>query len=210
MRRWWWSCAALAIVPAALSGTVILAEMQDAHGSMPHQMPAKPKMMTTAQKIANAMSAAPSSISAKATILDWPADEKSEPMMLRQGSNGWSCLPDMADTEGNDPVCIDAPWMKWVQAYMSKTTPDVGRVGIGYMLAPGGAWGSNTDPFAMKMMADNHWGHHEPHLMIVVPDVKTLAGMSTDAKNGGPYVMYPGTPYAHIMAPIPSGTIPMK
>jgi hypothetical protein len=27
-------------------------------------------------------------------------------------------------------------------------------------------------------------------------------GFSGDAHGGGPYVMYPGTPYAHIMVPI--------
>jgi hypothetical protein len=42
--------------------------------------------------------------------------------------------------------------------------------------------------------------------MIVVPDLKSLDGISTDPHNGGPYVMYKGTPYAHIMAPI---TAPM-
>ena len=57
---------------------------------------------------------------------------------------------------------------------------------------------------------DNHWGHHNPHLMIVVPDVKSLEGMSTDPANGGPYVMYAGTPYAHIMAPIGAGAMPAK
>ena len=38
--------------------------------------------------------------------------------------------------------------------------------------------------------------------MIVVPNLASLAGISTDPNNGGPYVMYAGTPYAHIMAPI--------
>ena len=50
--------------------------------------------------------------------------------------------------------------------------------------------------------ADNQWGLHLPHLMIVVPSLAALEGISTDPNNGGPYVMYPGTPYAHIMAPI--------
>jgi len=69
------------------------------------------------------------------------------------------------------------------------------------MLAPGGAWGSNSDPYGMKETADNHWGHHQPHLMILVPDPKALAGTPTDPASGGPYVMWAGTPYAHIMAP---------
>jgi hypothetical protein len=89
---------------------------------------------------------------------------------------------------------MDEPWMKWVGAYMAKRAPRVSRVGIGYMLAPGGAWGSNTDPYAMTETPDNHWGHHNPHMMIVVPDVKALDGISTDPSNGGPYVMYASTP----------------
>src|SRR4029077_9939781 len=119
---------------------------------------------------------------------------------------GWSCLPDMPESKGNDPMCIDEPWMKWIQAYLSKTTPAVGRVGIGYMIAPGGVWGSNSDPYGMMEMPDNHWALHSPHVMIVVPDVQSLAGLSTDPKNGGPYGMYAGPPYAHIMAPVmPAG-----
>jgi hypothetical protein len=170
----------------------------------------KMKMMTTAQKIANAMSAGPSSISGKATILDWPAKEGDKPAVLRAGSNGWTCLPDMPDTEGNDPACLDEAWMQWVDAYLAKKTPALTRVGVSYMTAPGGSWGSNTDPYAMQKTMDNHWGHHQPHLMIVVPDVKSLEGMSIDPNNGGPYVMYAGTPYAHIMAPLGSGAMSAK
>jgi hypothetical protein len=195
---------AVILLTAVIVGAVAVAA-QDTKSMPHHQMPAKTgATMTQAQKIANAMTAAPLSISGKATMLDWPADEKSQPLMLRTGTNGWTCLPDMPDTKGNDPMCMDEPWMKWVEAYMAKRAPSVGRVGIGYMLAPGGAWGSNTDPYAMKETSDNHWGHHNPHMMIVVPDVKALDGISTDPSNGGPYVMYAGTPYAHIMAPITS------
>ena len=157
--------------------------------------------MTREQKIANAMSAAPASVSSKATVLDWPKMEGAAPDVIRQGTNGWSCLPDMPDTEGNDPMCLDGPWMKWVEAYLAKKTPMITTVGIGYMIAAGGSHGSNTDPYAMKATSDNQWAHHPPHMMIVVPDVKSLDGMSTDPNNGGPYVMYKGTPYAHIMAP---------
>jgi hypothetical protein len=40
------------------------------------------------------------------------------------------------------------------------------------------------------------------HLMIVLPDPKMLEGISDDPHNGGPYVMWKGTPYAHIMIPV--------
>jgi hypothetical protein len=182
----------------------VLAGGQDAKTpATSHDMTmAKTSTMTKAQKITNAMSAAPSSLSAKATILDWPAKDGEQPPVLRAGSNGWTCFPDMPQSSGNDPMCLDAPWMKWLEAYLAHTPLAITSVGVSYMLAPGGAEGSNTDPYAMKMTPDNHWGHHAPHVMIAVPDVQALDGLPTDPKNGGPYVMWKGTPYAHIMAPV--------
>ncbi len=173
------------------------------NASMKHD-PMSMKTMTKAEKIANAVTAAPSSVTAKATILDWPAKEGAMPEVLRPGSNGWTCFPDLPDTAGNDPACIDDVWMKWFDAYTTHKTPEIAHVGIGYMLAPGGYFGSNTDPYAMKETTDNHWGHHNPHVMILVPDLKSLSGVSTDPNNGGPYVMWAGTPYAHIMTPTSS------
>lgn len=201
----------LVIVTMIVSGSIAAQAQQNPMPSDAHHMSGdmakmRMKTMTTAEKIANAMSAAPSSISGKATILDWPVTEGGQPMVLRAGTNGWSCLPDMPQSEGNDPLCLDEPWMQWIEAYMSKKTPALSRVGVGYMTASGGGWASNSDPYAMKQTMDNQWGHHKPHIMIVVPDVKSLEGISTDPNNGGPYVMYAGTPYAHIMAPTGSGT----
>ena len=208
-------------VPAAMGMTCLLTAFlvanqpsgQQAKPMQGHDMSMAPKSemrksdtkMTKAEKIANAIAAAPAGITAKATVYDWPSKEGMAPEVLRTGSNGWNCFPDMPETKGNDPMCVDEPWMDWLQAYLAKKSPAITRVGVGYMTAPGGGWASNTDPFAMKETADNHWGQHAPHVMIVVPDTKTLAGISTDPKNGGPYVMFPGTPYAHIMAPTTAG-----
>lgn len=205
-RRW----ISLVFPGLAVAGALAVsleAQQPVAKPAMGHDMPMQggmshdPMPMTTAQKITNAMSAAPASVSANATILDWPAKDGDAPPVLRKGTNAWTCLPDMPDTKGNDPMCLDASWMKWVEAYMAHKAPDVKTPGVGYMLAPGGGWESNTDPFAMKETADNQWSHHPPHMMFLVPDVKTLETMSKDPANGGPYVMYAGTPYAHIMAP---------
>ena len=193
----------LAVLSAAAWLSASLMAGGQAAGQAPHHMPMPAKgAMTKEQKIANAMTAAPASVSAKATILDWPAKEGEPPTLLRQGSNGWHCLPDMPESPGSDPMCVDQAWMKWIEAYMTHKTPQITGVGIGYMIAPGGGWASNTDPYAMAATADNHWGLHVPHLMIVVPNLSSLDGISTDPNNGGPYVMFAGTPYAHIMAPI--------
>lgn len=191
-----------------LSASLMAGGQGTAKPSEPHRMPmaGKTKMMTKDQRIGNAMTAAPASVSAKATILDWPAKEGDQPAVLRAGSNGWNCLPDMPDTKGDDPMCLDQSWMKWVDAFLAHKTPQFTTVGVGYMIAGNGAWGSNTDPYAMAATADNQWGFHNPHLMILVPDLKSLDGISTDPNNGGPYVMFKGTPYAHIMAPITGST----
>src|SRR5437667_9114839 len=72
----------------------------------PDQAVAQAKL-TKAQKIADAMKAAPRSISAKATIMDWPATEGAKMVTLRAGTNGWTCLPDFPATRGDDPMCVD-------------------------------------------------------------------------------------------------------
>ncbi len=38
--------------------------------------------------------------------------------------------------------------------------------------------------------------------MVIVPDPATLAGLPTTPVGDGPYVMWAGTPYAHIMMPV--------
>jgi hypothetical protein len=38
--------------------------------------------------------------------------------------------------------------------------------------------------------------------MVFLPDPKQLDAMSTDHTTGAPYVMWKGTPYAHVMLPL--------
>ena len=160
---------------------------------------------TKAHKIANAMTAAPRSISGKAAIMDWPATSGAQMATLRAGTNGWTCLPDFPATKGNDPMCVDDQWLGFMSAMMTKATPKVSHAGIGYMVAPGGgAYGSNTDPYATKATAGNEWGFDPPHVMLLVTDPSALAGIPTSRQSGGPWVMWRGTPYAHIMVPLAS------
>lgn len=42
------------------------------------------------------------------------------------------------------------------------------------------------------------------HLMILVPGAGALKNVPTDSKNGGPWILWAGTPYAHLMIPIDS------
>ena len=160
--------------------------------------------MTDAQKIASAKSAAPAAISANATIMDFPSAPGGEMKQLKAGTNGWVCFPTtgMGPKGGNDPMCFDKPWQGWAEAWMKKTPPPTGAgTGIAYMLK-GDMGASNTDPFATAMTADNHWVVSPPHIMVLPSDPKELDAYSDDPKNGGPWVMWKGTPYAHLMVPI--------
>jgi hypothetical protein len=148
-------------------------------------------------KMTNAMSAAPASVSDHATIKDWDGT------VLREGTNNWTCYPDMPDAPNNTPMCLDETWIEWLDAWQNKGTPTFTSVGIGYMLQ-GGPPGSNTDPFAEGPAADNEWMEGgPPHVMVILPDVGLYDGLPTDPENGGPWVMHRGTSFAHIMIPAP-------
>jgi hypothetical protein len=146
--------------------------------------------------IESAMSAAPKSISASATIMDW--DFK----VIREGSNGWTCLPDRPNTSGNDPWCVNGAWVNFLNAYVKNEKPSYKEIGFAYMLQ-GDSPVSNADPFATEPTGADDWVTDlGPHLMILNPDRSLLSNISTDHLNGGPWVMWPDTPYAHIMVPL--------
>ncbi len=145
-------------------------------------------------KIARAMRAAPGSISKNATIVD------TDGTVLRSGSNGWHCHPGIVPGDDH-PMCNDDVWMRLMTALGSKADFKTDRIGISYMLE-GDASVNNADPFDTKRDPGDVWVQEGPHMMVIVPDAKMLEGVSDDPKSGGPYVMWKGTPYAHIMIPV--------
>jgi hypothetical protein len=149
------------------------------------------------QSIEDALSAAPISIARTATVMDWNKH------VLRQGSGDYVCFPTPEDvrSRGREPICVDAVWMAWLDAWMYAKPFAAPGVGVAYMLA-GDSGASATDPYASGPTADNRWAVDGPHLMIIVPGAAPLDGLPTDSSSAGPYVMWKGTPYAHIMVPI--------
>jgi hypothetical protein len=152
----------------------------------------------SADLVQSAMSAAPTSIAARATIMDWEFN------VVREGSNGWTCLPDRVNTPGNDPWCVNDPWVNFLKAYVAQQKPTYTEIGFAYMLQ-GDTPVSNADPFATEPTDPGDWVTElGAHLMILVPDLGLLNNISTDHLNGGPWIMWPDTPYAHIMVPLES------
>lgn len=143
----------------------------------------------------DALSAAPPTLRDKVTVLDWNQN------VLQKGSSSYTCFPTPPQLTGTAPMCLDEQWMGWAHAWMNKEPVSVKSIGISYMLA-GDEGASNIDPYAKGMTADNEWIVEGAHLMIIVPDAALLNSLPTDPSLGGPYVMWKGTPYAHIMIPV--------
>lgn len=153
-----------------------------------------------ADMIRSAESAAPAALSSGATI--YAMDDKGNMKTLREGTNGWWCMPDSPATPGPDPMCGDANSMDWAMAWIGQKEPTKGKVGFMYMLA-GGTDASNTDPYATAPSDGNNWIKTGPHVM-VMNATDLMAGYPTGANpdTSRPYVMWPGTPYAHLMIPV--------
>lgn len=153
------------------------------------------------QLIASAMSAAPAKVAKGATVVAMEAGGKMR--TLRSGTNGFTCMPDNPATPGPDPMCMDRNAMEWVDAWVAKKPPTPGKVGFMYMLA-GGTDASNTDPYATGPAPGNHWVKTGPHAMIVGADASFYDQYPKNAEpdTSVPYVMWAGTPYQHLMAPV--------
>jgi hypothetical protein len=138
--------------------------------------------------------AAPQSVVEHATIMNMGSDGKMK--VVRNGDNGWTCMD-----PGGAPMCADAAAVEWVHAMKSKG-PAPQKIGFIYMLKGDGGT-SNTDPYAKAETPDNNWVKTGPHVMIVGPVKDMIQSYPRDAKADPtkPYVMWPGTPYEHLMLP---------
>ena len=154
----------------------------------------KVKKMSNAELIRSALSAGPHEVSEHAAVI--APDANGKMTEIRAGTNGWTCLADEPDTPGLDPMCVDKQSMQWVQSLMSHAPKPANTApGIIYMLQ-GGSDISATDPYATKT---EHFIDSPPHYMIMWPYDAKSTGFSTAPKKTGTWIMWAGTPYAHLM-----------
>jgi hypothetical protein len=186
-----------------LAGAVIaLGACNKAGGNSTAAVDTKSTAAASNDPVGSAESAAPAALAHNASIVT--VDAKGAMSTVRKGTNGWTCMPDDPNTPGPDPMCFDANAGKWVQAWAGHKPPPDGVPGVMYMLK-GATDPSNTDPYATKPTAGDDWIKTGPHLMIV-GSKQMLAGYPSGAKpdTSVPYVMWAGTPYAHLMVPVKS------
>src|SRR6516162_4927558 len=145
-------------------------------------------------KIANALSAGPVSVTEHATVMDWPAHAKDgllQGRVLRQGANGWTCLPDIPEMPQHSPMCVDETMMKWLTATLAGKKPDIDRVGLSYMLMGEARQGQGATPTKDPSQV-KEWFNIGPHVMVVLPDSAkdALRGINQDLSNDQPYTSF--------------------
>ena len=151
-------------------------------------------------------SAAPSFIGDNAAIIGSGGE------VLREGSNGWTCqsanprpYPEKGWKNPHEAmaVCHDNEGMKWMMAYMQGVKPMLERDTYMWMLnGDMGEDNTKAGVFNKEDSKPGHWIESGPHLMRMPKDPASLDGMTTDFNSGEPYVMFSGTPYAHVMYPV--------
>lgn len=152
-------------------------------------------------KIDSALSAAPQAVAQNATVVE--RDPQSGQLrMLKQGSNGWTCMPDDPRTPGNDPKCMDKTALAWTQSHTAQQQPQAHKVGIIYMLA-GASDASDTDQQAISPTAQQQWVSSGPVILIVGGDAPSQMDdlPQNAAQPDAPHQMWNASAYQYVMIP---------
>jgi len=144
-------------------------------------------------KIRRALSAAPLNVARGAKVADM--DEKGNMTVLRDGHNGFTCVPGHVGVVGDGPACMDEAAVRWTLDWMAhKPKPTNTQPGIIFQLAGDSDW-SATDPWATSG-TPHKW---VPGWLIVWPFDPKTSGLSDQPQDHGTWIMWAGTPYAHLM-----------
>jgi hypothetical protein len=155
------------------------------------------KGLNREQLIKLALLAAPWSVAKDATVMI-PGDD-GKLTEVKTGTNGFTCLPDIDGMPKADPFCGDAASMQWANDLMSGAPKPTNTVpGVAYMAR--GGWHFEKDGKILMKKAEGAKAVHEPpHWMIFWPFDSTASGLPSMPTTFGAYVMFDGTPYAHMM-----------
>ena len=148
---------------------------------------------STETRMARALSAAPPNIAKAARVVD--RDERGHDTVLREGTNGFTCFPGHRGVIGDAAFCANPPALQWEKDMAEhKSRPTNTEPGIEYMLAGATDW-SASDPHATSGASIKE----PPHWMIMWPFDPETTGLPTTLKQTGTWIMYAGTPWAHLM-----------
>ena len=173
------------VLPCGIALILLLATVATLHGQAKNE-----------EYIRDAVQGAPERISGQAAVIRIEPGGKTS--SLRPGSNGFTCalFPDASLA----PVCADGPGWAWLTAALSnKPKPPNTRPGIAYMAKGGIHYEMPDGKIVMAASAQTKEVKEPPHWMILWPFDPAKSGLPTRPNAGGAYVMFEGTPYAHLM-----------
>ncbi len=182
--------AALAVLTPALA--------TPARAQMAH-----PPGMSHAQVVEAASAGAPDAIGRNATIA-W-IDSTGALHQMRAGTNGFTCVIVVPDPLGG-PVCGDQNATAWLMAFLrhEPRPPAMSAPGIAYMARGGTHYEDAEGNVLMEHDLSPHAAGSRPvregaHWMLIWPYDPVATGLPTKENAAGVYIMFAGTPWAHVM-----------
>jgi len=154
------------------------------------------KAMSEKEQTVLALSAAPAHISKDAGVMIFGADGKLTE--TRKSTNGFTCIPTVMNLPDPDPMCMDAAVQQWVNDITNNAPKPTNTVpGIAYMARGGSHFEKGGQPV---MSGDGAKIVKEPaHWMVMWPFEAAATKLPTAPNASGVYIMFEGTPYAHLM-----------
>jgi len=167
-------------------------------------------ILPAAQQIEAAVSALPTELRADATVLGYGADAKL--VEIRKGKNGMICLASDPRSPQFHVACYHdslEPFMARGRALRAHGTQGAQvdtvrfaevRAGTLKMPTRPAALYTLTAPAASYDPASGKVSNARPLYVVYMPfATSTTTGISSNPKVGSPWLMFPGTPKAHIM-----------
>ena len=137
-------------------------------------------------QMARAIAAGPRNVTEAARIAG--ADAQGKTIVLREGSNGFTCQPGNPRVVGRPASCSNEAAVRWsADLAAGKPNPTNTAPGFVYMLA--GA--TKHDESGATIQTGPQW-------MIIWPFDPKTTGFSATEKNTGAFILWAGTSYAHL------------
>lgn len=154
------------------------------------------KTMSEKDQTALALSGAPMNIAKEAGVMIYGADGTLTE--TKKSANGFTCIPSVMHLPNPDPMCMDTAAQQWMTALINHAPKPTNTVpGIAYM-ARGGAHFEQDGKIVMS--GDGAKIVQEPpHWMLMWPFDTAATKLPTIPNPSGVYIMFEGSPYAHLM-----------
>jgi hypothetical protein len=183
-------------------GTPALAVVALAFATAARAQMEHPAGMSHQQTVEAAMAGGPASVSRNATI-GW-VDSTATFHQMQAGTNGFTCFISRPDPIAG-PVCGDSSGIAFLMAMFKgqPAPPAMSAPGIVYMARGGSHYEDAQGNILME-----HDLHHSPgskrvmeppHWMLMWHYDAATSGLPVKENGSGVYIMFAGTPYAHVM-----------